>query len=538
MTPNVPRVGTELAGYRIDELLDRGGMGVVYLAEHIRLGRKVAFKVLSAELADDDRFRERFLRESRIASSLNHPNVVPIFDAGEADGVLFLAMQYIPRTLEGVIKQEGALEPQRVLSIVAQVASALDAAHANGLIHRDVKPANILMTGSAATLDQVYLADFGLTKRSESQAGSSLTGQFVGTVDYVAPEQIEGKDVDSRVDVYSLGCLLYQCLTATPPFNKDNEVAVLWAHLREDPPKVSTRIPELPAAIDEVVAKAMAKSPDDRYPTCADLVSAARVALSAPATHADPAVVRTEPRAVSAPGVTKDKGASSQPATEKRRRSRLWRAAWIILAFIAGGVAGWASHVEFGWRFSSPPEGDPGMQLVSVDQLLYELIPSDIAVHCGPGRNPSGAFVATFECRLSHGITVTYSFAHSGDDLRSFYAERLKTSNVHGDSGGCKENLAVASGSGSSPTTYSGEGVWYRVLSRRHSTKPPSNRAQPSGRVFCYTNGTRFGLDWTDDSLHIYSSALIAPRDPDFLIDWWANDAGPWNPKVVGSTGQ
>ena len=197
------RVGTELAGYRIERVIGRGGMSVVYLAEHVRLGRKVALKLLAPELAESERFRDRFLRESKLAASIDHPNIVPIYDADEADGVLFIAMRYVEGSdLKEAIRIRGPARRRRTPAIVGQIASALDAAHARGLVHRDVKPANVLLTPD----DHVYVSDFGLTKRAVSVSGLTETGQLIGTIDYVAPEQIKGDAVDQRADVYSLGC--------------------------------------------------------------------------------------------------------------------------------------------------------------------------------------------------------------------------------------------------------------------------------------------------------------------------------------------
>jgi predicted Ser/Thr protein kinase len=264
----VDRVGTEIAGYRIEGLIGRGGMSVVYLAEHVRLGRKVALKLLSAELAENEKFRERFLRESQIAASIDHPNIVPIYDADEAEGTLFIAMRYVEGTdLGAAIRSQAPLEPARVVSLVSQIAGALDAAHVHGLVHRDVKPGNVLLTRE----DHVYVADFGLTKRALSVSGLTETGQLVGTIDYIAPEQAKGDPVDGRADVYSLGCLAYECLTGEVPFERDTEVAVLWAHVQESPPKLSATHPELPTRVDGVIARAMAKKPDDRYPTAGEL---------------------------------------------------------------------------------------------------------------------------------------------------------------------------------------------------------------------------------------------------------------------------
>src|SRR5262245_12316038 len=270
------RVGTELAGYRIDRVIGRGGMSVVYLARHARLERRVALKLLSPELADSERFRDRFLRESRLAASIDHPNIVPIYDADEADGTLFIAMRYVEGSdLKEVIRAEGRIDLQRTSAIVGQVASALDAAHALDLVHRDVKPSNVLLTPD----DHVYVSDFGLTKRALSVSRLTATGQLVGTIDYVAPEHIKGDRIDRRADVYSLGCMVVECLTGHAPYPRDLEVGVLWAHVEEAPPKVTEERPELPSAVDEVVAGAMAKDPDARTPTAGEVAAGLRSAL-------------------------------------------------------------------------------------------------------------------------------------------------------------------------------------------------------------------------------------------------------------------
>jgi serine/threonine protein kinase len=279
------RIGSELAGYRIEGVLGRGGMSVVYLARHQRLDRRVALKVLAPDLAEDERFRERFIRESRIAAGLEHPNVIPVYEAGEADGLLFIAMRYVRGTdLRSLIKAEGSLDPARVVHLLSQVAGALDAAHTDGLVHRDVKPANILIAPPVekAAREHVYLSDFGLTKRSSSESGITATGQFVGTLDYAAPEQFEGKPLDGRTDIYSLGCVLYEALTGEVPFRRDQDAAMMFAHLMSPPPTATEANPELPDAIDPVVARAMAKRPEDRYPTAGELVGAARSALGLP----------------------------------------------------------------------------------------------------------------------------------------------------------------------------------------------------------------------------------------------------------------
>jgi serine/threonine-protein kinase len=282
-----PAAGTEVAGYRIVEQAGSGGMGVVYLAEETGLGgRPVALKLLSPALAGDPDFRARFLREMRVAAAIDHPNIVPIYRAGEDRGQLYLAMRYVHASdLRQVLETEGRLDPGRTLAILDQVARALDAAHARGLVHRDVKPGNILLAPPVLDGDpeHVYLVDFGLARSDSDDRSIGDAGSFLGTPRYAAPEQAAGRPVDGRTDGYALGCVLFECLTGQPPFPGGSGEAVLLAHLEATPPQVTTLRPDLPPAIDEVVAKAMAKSPDDRFPTCRALITAARAALPSPA---------------------------------------------------------------------------------------------------------------------------------------------------------------------------------------------------------------------------------------------------------------
>jgi predicted Ser/Thr protein kinase len=273
------RVGTDLAGYRIERVLGRGGMSVVFLAHDPRLKRNVALKLLSPELAEDEAFRDRFLRESRLAASLDHPNVVPVYEAAEVAGLLYIAMRYVQGTdLKALLRAEGVLAPERALMVVEQMAAALDTAHERGLVHRDVKPSNVLLTGPAGK-EHCYLADFGLST-SASDRSAADPAQIVGTIDYVAPEQILGADVDGRADVYSLACLLYECLVGDAPFRRSSDVAVIYAHLEEPVPKASERAPTLPGALDAVLERGTAKLPDERWQTCAALAEAARSALA------------------------------------------------------------------------------------------------------------------------------------------------------------------------------------------------------------------------------------------------------------------
>jgi serine/threonine protein kinase len=291
--------GSTFGIYRIESQLGRGGMSFVYLAEDPRLARRVAIKVLSDELAEDESFRNRFIRESQLAAGLDHPNIVPVYEAGEIEGKLFIAMRYVRGTdLRTLITKEGSLAAERIVRLLRPIASALDAAHRAGLVHRDVKPANILLA-----LDQEeehpYLSDFGLTKHTSSKSGLTQTGTFMGTVDYVAPEQIQGGEVDGRTDEYSLACVLYQCLTGEVPFDKGTDVATLFGHLQDPPPRVSARRADLPVALDEVVARGMAKDQADRHPTCTAMIDASARAIDLPLPSAETA--SPDPTVVAAP---------------------------------------------------------------------------------------------------------------------------------------------------------------------------------------------------------------------------------------------
>ncbi|MGH2663900.1 MAG: serine/threonine-protein kinase [Actinomycetota bacterium] len=316
-----PRIGTVIAGCRIESRCRPGGMSVVYLATHEHLDRKVALKLLDPSLARDEDYRKRFLRESRLAAALYHPNIVPIYDAGEADGMPYLMMHFVRGTdLAVMIDEEGALDPDRTVGIISQVVSALDTAHDRGLVHRDVKPANILIASGegAEPAGHVYLTDFGLAK--EVQSGSRLTraGVFMGTLDYVAPEQVQGEGIDRRADVYSLGALVYQCLTGRVPFPRDSEYALMYAHIQQEPPKVTDERPELPAAVDDVIAKTMAKDPEGRYATCGEFIESLKEALAsrtaAPAATSAPAPAAEQPSAPTDLATPAEPLAPAQPA--------------------------------------------------------------------------------------------------------------------------------------------------------------------------------------------------------------------------------
>jgi len=341
-------VGTEIAGYRVEAFISRGGMAVVYRAHDRRLGRRVALKLLAPELSQNERFQQRFLRESRLAASLDHPNIVPIYEAGESSGLLYIVMRYVEGSdLKALLDREGPLDLDRTVSILRQVGAALDAAHARGLVHRDVKPGNILIASGTGREDpdHVYLTDFGLTKRSSSLSGQTTTGRFIGTMDYVAPEQIGGKPVDARTDIYSLGCVLYECLVGEPPFDRDDEAALLWAHLVERAPRISARRPDLPAGLDAVLDKAMAKAPEDRFGACRDLVGDFRAEVEGRAEQppaplpvaADPPPRRDRGRRQQVPSATmsSDKVDSALRRLRERRPPRIFALAGVLLLVLA-----------------------------------------------------------------------------------------------------------------------------------------------------------------------------------------------------------
>ena len=374
------RIGKSVGGYRLESLLGRGGMSVVYVAEHMRLGRKVALKVLASPLSDDESFRERFERESRRAAEIDHPNVIPIYDAGDEDGELYIAMRLVEGSdLKTLLAGDGALDIGRAMFTLEQTASALDAAHERDLVHRDVKPANILIEQGS---DRVYVTDFGVVKHTGSR-GSTQTGFFVGTADYSAPEQIEGMDVDRRADVYALGCVLYEMLVGRPPFDRDAEVAVMHAHLTEPPPKVSDSRSGIAPAIDAVIERAMAKQRDERYDSCSELAGAARAAvLRQPVQRtaaAGVALGAAEPTTVEPELEAADSTASvpaDQPGQPARRRGLMnWLRelpAWAVAAASAGLAALVAAIVVLAVTSSDDAREDPSASPAAADVTSAE----------------------------------------------------------------------------------------------------------------------------------------------------------------------
>jgi protein kinase-like protein/WD40 repeat protein len=348
------RIGSEIAAYRIERFVGRGGMGVVYQAEDTRLGRRVALKLLSAELAEDDRFRDRFVRESRLAAALDHPNIVPIYAAGEADGQLYVAMRYVDGTdLRALIAAEGSLEPARAVSLLSQIAHALDAAHDRGLIHRDVKAANVLLPSEGR---HAYLTDFGLAKQSMSATAMTGTEQLVGTVDYLAPEVIEGRPAEATADQYALACLLHECLTGTTPFRRPTEAATLWAHMQEAPAPLPTTCADLAPPI----RRALAKAPSDRFATCAAFLDDVRQRLP----HADlPPAARPSGRRIAS--------------------------AFVVLGAAIGAAVGVTAYVAGGGG-AVPRRAPPPDSVIAVDVQTGAQLGTPISV----GRVPSRVVIS------------------------------------------------------------------------------------------------------------------------------------------------
>jgi serine/threonine-protein kinase len=549
----IPLIGTEFASYRIDALLGRGGFSVVYRAENPRLGNLVALKILAPELAAQDSFRARFVHESRVAASINHPNIVPIYDFGDQDELLYIAMRYVQGSdLKALIREHGELSPEHTVSILSQAARALDAAHALGLIHRDVKPANFLLEwgGSGQGGEHVYLSDFGLTKHSMSHSGLTGTGEFVGTIDYVAPEQIEGKPVDARTDIYSLGCVMYECLTGRIPFPKEAEMAVLWAHVHEMPMPPSRASPGLPGAIDGVVLKALAKAPDDRYQTCremlADAASALHVTAPQPLPHRDdvvlaaagetvPAGARPAPPLQSpagaeesgapAPGLHADADAPTTPGRSGSDTpiggppARWWRpgrrilaAAIVALIAIAGGVFWWSERSD---RASSAEAANPIlMALTTANQTSEQrgLLPPDKCRVVTPAEVtciglPDGVLRATFKTYRS--LSALYT------------AYVAKVTRLH------TAPLPLWNTKDCTFRQIMGEVSWNHERHHSHDytiqqlEDPNINEeSEAAGRVYCFVaaNGT-YHVVWTQNSGHLFGIAAASAHQAGY--SWW-----------------
>jgi len=518
------RIGTQIAGFRIESVLGRGGMSVVYVAEQVRLGRRVALKVLTTELAWDEQFRERFVRESQIAAAIDHPNIIPIYDAGEDDGLLYIAMRFVEGPdLKEVLKR-GLLGVGRTIFLVEQIASALDAAHAHSLVHRDVKPGNILLE---ETTDHAYLTDFGVAKQTTAR-GLTSTGHFLGTVEYAAPEQIEGGPVDARTDVYALGCVLYECLTSTPPFAHGTEHAVLHAHLVDPPPSVTRTRPELPHAFDGVIATALAKDPAERFSSCGDLVHAARNAASGAGRRVEsarppaPTIASAETPATPPDPVessSEEPAVAPEPAPRPREKSRafeltplklvLLMALLVLLAASASGVV-----VYFVTRNDEPATPAAAAVNKPVIHPLSALVPAPVWETCKT-ESPRPGAVESAVCLPPKGATTfspdrleVSTFASGAAVQRAYDAERRRH--------GVKRNFGRCNG-----LSWGGEGTWL------HNPSAPGAAAKPGGSRFCYFDGNNVVIVWTHrkfkQSTHtdLLGIAVEGGSDHPGLYGWW-----------------
>jgi DNA-binding SARP family transcriptional activator/Tol biopolymer transport system component/predicted Ser/Thr protein kinase len=490
--------GAEFAGYRIESVLGRGGMSVVYLAEHLGLQRKVALKVLAPQLASDDRFRERFVRESRIAASMEHPNIVPIYEAGDARHHLFIAMRYVRGTdLRRLLEREGQLDPRRAVRIVGDVAEALDAAHAAGLVHRDVKPGNILIVEAAGSAgrDLVFLSDFGLTKRLESGGKLTKTGQFVGTVDYVAPEQVEGRQIDARTDVYSLACVLFECLTGRVPYGRDTDVAALYAHLSEKPPTLTSLRPDLPTALNGVFSQALSKLPAKRQSTTGGFAQGASDALGLSETEG-------AGRAGTRPG-----GA--------RRIAAVVGVAAVAAALLAGGIVYSVTRDEpsvgtSGQVSPPPPGGESFFAIVDRpleegdEQRLASYVPASFRSTCQPSTPVPQQLLAAIAC-VDGQQQVRYELFPTLSAMDTRFDQTA--SNLDAPAGDCAVEHEAIGG-------YSVAGT-------------------PAGRVLCYEISERSNIEWTSQNLLVSAHAIRQDLGDLSLYEWWASSAGPVDTTVA-----
>jgi Protein kinase domain len=543
--PSLPMVGQDWAGYQLRGIIGRGGMSVVYAAENPRLGSTVAVKVLAPELAADNVFRSRFLNESRIAASLNHPNVVPIYDLGSCGDLLYIAMRYVAGAdLRAVLKQRHQIPPAEAVALLAGAARALDAAHRHGLVHRDVKPGNILVEhADDDDPDHVYLSDFGISKHVTSRSGLTATGQFMGTIDYLSPEQIQGKPVDGRTDVYSLGCVLYECLTGRVPFMKDVDAAVIWAHVEEPPLPPSAVRPGLPGRLDEVIGRALAKQPDDRYLTCREFIAAAHdalggreephtVTLSASGSRRGAGSAPPPPPSRAVPPEPPGPGAGGGPRGELPPAPRHWssgrrRIAAALAALAVIIVAGtlWATmrgHSGPATHGGRPMAAGHG-QMRAANHLMMAISQANDATH---GLLPPSTCAAHSDslvtCSRPHFAVDTVSFRAfpAQAALYSAYVAAVRSfGNRLGDSirtnfGDCSQRLSYGEVGWNHNTLHP---KTYSLAQSRSGRLNPSTQA--GGRVFCVIVGSEFHLVWTQDAGHILGMMSGAPHKDAY--EWW-----------------
>jgi hypothetical protein len=544
----VPKIDTEFAGYRIAALIGHGGMSVVYRAEHLSLGRQVALKLLAPHLTEDESFRERFTRESRLAAGLEHPNIIPIYEAGDEDGVFYIAMRLVEGSdLKSILKSDGPLELDRAISIITQIAAALNVAHSRDLVHRDIKPANILIASGMGPeeSDHVYVSDFGVAKQTSDAAPLTRTGLFVGTADYAAPEQIEGKPLDGRADIYALGCVLYQSLTGEMPYDRDSEVAMMYAHLLEPPPSAIERRSDLPTAVDEVIAKAMAKAPEERYASARDFAAAARDLMPGAAAGAPLAGVGEEPERgnqtvlaptpsapaseatslatspgaasareaaiVTAPPVPRESDGQAPPErTGPPAQKRIMGSRWAPLAAAAVAAAALSGGVVFILTNDDSDSSGTEQTIQPPAALgLASLLPNPLRDDCTEQATPAQGAAEGVVCESGQNSVANspdrwqVSTYNSGQAMRQVYDGIMREEDVQPGSGRCD---------GSS---WGGEGEWLHGPDR------------PGGRYLCYFDGDAVVLVWTHDRLgqgthkDTLGIAREAAGDHAKLFGWW-----------------
>jgi serine/threonine-protein kinase len=560
--PELPLVGAEFAGYRLRGVLGRGGMSIVYQAENPRLGNVIALKVLAPELATDQVFRTRFREESQIAAALNHPHVIPIHDFGSSDGLLYIAMRYVSGTdLRRLLEHRGPLPPMQAVDLLEQAARALDGAHRLGLVHRDVKPGNLLIAAGSedGDPDHVYLADFGITKYVGSRSGLTIAGTLLGTVHYVSPEQIQDRTVLGTADQYSLGCVLYECLTGRAPFERNTNEMIMWAHVHEAAEPPSLLRPGLPPAVDEVFARVLAKDPEDRYANCRAFMAAARDALVVPGTRPERRLLHTgepavgfqpapvppgrpadpgqwsvpswrEPTAGTLPAFPADAGSARRRRPRPRRRPPARRGPRNLLSLVgvavlaAGGTAtgllvsqgnNSTIGIHQAAESSSPPAGSLMSVLDNTEKFTNMLTMSACAstaatvVLC---TDPDPAIAS-----------VTFATYPSMSALYTKYQEIV--GNLSHKSFGSVENMAPCSSIAPDPT---GESTWnhsdqyYTKYSVEDLAAGGVSTETAMGRVFCAQkpDGSAV-MVWTQDSGRLLGYATGGDASHEQVWNWF-----------------
>jgi serine/threonine-protein kinase len=535
-----PRIGTEFAGYRIEGLLGRGGMGVVYRAEHPRLGVAIALKVMDPEIAMDEGFRERFVREARAAARIRHPNIIPVYDVGEWHGDLFIAMRYVEGDdLGTLLGKEGPLTTEQTCVIGRQIANALDAAHRSGLLHRDVKPGNILVEADADTDTGLtaYLSDLGLTKQVDTHGGVTGSGELLGTLDYIAPEQIDGSPVDGRADVYALACVLFECLTGSRPYVRENQAALLWAHLHDEVPRASALNPSLPKSVDAALARGMAKSPEDRFPTGRELVEA----LQAPSEGST--VIRRDGAATKLTRGSAPDAPTVAASNGSRRGSRRAVVLGTALGIVLGGAAAAAVALlvsddePAGTRTvteESPAGGTAetpvAASLTPFDRELLRHVPDELRESCRHAPPLSTDFDATVSCSPGGAVSsLTYSHARSGLLLHDQFMSSVSTAGLPASESGEDPTLAEVvqastdlCAAGETPAV---NAVVAQGLSGRAEVTEKIPLDERLGYVLCHRRFGQARIEWI--TLEVGVDAVATGEELGPLYEWWRKDGGP-----------